>query len=146
MVLLRHFDADARLLGGYAIVGGQIPLATGAALAISYRGGIQAGVRPTAWASARFEMHRYGLCNRFRWRCPCGADYVVGMVKLTLKWLEACRQRSPTTIDRVLALLGWRLSPKARSEHRPNSNAPAGNGGVRCPGPAGKAEVGRDGV
>jgi pyruvate dehydrogenase E1 component alpha subunit len=32
------FDAKARLLGGYAIVGGQIPLATGAALAIAYRG------------------------------------------------------------------------------------------------------------
>jgi pyruvate dehydrogenase E1 component subunit alpha len=32
------FDAEARLLGGYAIVGGQIPLATGAALAINYRG------------------------------------------------------------------------------------------------------------
>ncbi len=31
------FDAKARLLGGYAIVGGQIPLATGAALAIAYR-------------------------------------------------------------------------------------------------------------
>ncbi len=31
------FDADLRLLGGYGIVGGQIPLATGAALAISYR-------------------------------------------------------------------------------------------------------------
>ena len=33
------FDAEARLLGGYAIVGGQIPLATGAAQAIRYRGG-----------------------------------------------------------------------------------------------------------
>ena len=33
------FDADARLLGGYGIVGGQVPLATGAALAIDYRGG-----------------------------------------------------------------------------------------------------------
>ncbi len=32
------FDKDARLLGGYAIVGGQIPLATGAAQAIAYRG------------------------------------------------------------------------------------------------------------
>jgi pyruvate dehydrogenase E1 component alpha subunit len=32
------FDAEARLLGGYAIVGGQIPLATGAGLAINYRG------------------------------------------------------------------------------------------------------------
>ncbi|MFI6831660.1 pyruvate dehydrogenase (acetyl-transferring) E1 component subunit alpha [Kribbella sp. NPDC050241] len=33
------FDAQARLLGGYGIVGGQLPLATGAALAIAYRGG-----------------------------------------------------------------------------------------------------------
>jgi pyruvate dehydrogenase E1 component subunit alpha len=33
------FDVGARLLGGYAIVGGQIPLATGAAQAIAYRGG-----------------------------------------------------------------------------------------------------------
>jgi len=33
------YDAGARLLGGYAIVGGQIPLATGAAQAIAYRGG-----------------------------------------------------------------------------------------------------------
>jgi len=32
------FDAKARLMGGYAIVGGQIPLATGAGLAITYRG------------------------------------------------------------------------------------------------------------
>ncbi|MFB4308847.1 pyruvate dehydrogenase (acetyl-transferring) E1 component subunit alpha [Actinomadura sp. GTD37] len=33
------FDAEARLLGGYGIVGGQLPLATGAALAVSYKGG-----------------------------------------------------------------------------------------------------------
>lgn len=32
------FDAAAGLMGGYAIVGGQIPLATGAAHAIAYRG------------------------------------------------------------------------------------------------------------
>src|SRR5690349_1647963 len=33
------FDRRARMLGGYGIVGGQIPLATGAALALTYRGG-----------------------------------------------------------------------------------------------------------
>jgi pyruvate dehydrogenase E1 component alpha subunit len=33
------FDAEARLLGGYGIVGGQVPLATGAALAVDYRDG-----------------------------------------------------------------------------------------------------------
>ena len=32
------FDVRARLLGGYGIVGGQLPLAAGAALAIAYRG------------------------------------------------------------------------------------------------------------
>jgi pyruvate dehydrogenase E1 component alpha subunit len=35
------YDTKTRLLGGYAIVGGQLPLATGAALAISYRGGTE---------------------------------------------------------------------------------------------------------
>ena len=33
------FDMENRLLGGYGIVGGQIPLATGAAFALAYRGG-----------------------------------------------------------------------------------------------------------
>jgi pyruvate dehydrogenase E1 component alpha subunit len=32
------FDVQARLLGGYGIVGGQMPPATGAALALTYRG------------------------------------------------------------------------------------------------------------
>jgi pyruvate dehydrogenase E1 component alpha subunit len=36
---MHMFDVSARLMGGYGIVGGQVPLATGAALAISYRGG-----------------------------------------------------------------------------------------------------------
>lgn len=31
------FDADARFMGGYAIVGGQLPLATGAGLAIAHK-------------------------------------------------------------------------------------------------------------
>ncbi len=33
------FDANLRMLGGYGIVGGQLPPATGAALALTYRGG-----------------------------------------------------------------------------------------------------------
>jgi len=32
------FDADAHFMGGYAIVGGQLPLATGAAYALKYQG------------------------------------------------------------------------------------------------------------
>jgi pyruvate dehydrogenase E1 component alpha subunit len=36
---MHMFDVDARFMGGYGIVGGQVPLATGTALAIDYRGG-----------------------------------------------------------------------------------------------------------
>ncbi|MEV5749438.1 pyruvate dehydrogenase (acetyl-transferring) E1 component subunit alpha [Actinoallomurus sp. NPDC052308] len=36
---MHMFDLESRLLGGYGIVGGQLPLATGAALAVSYKGG-----------------------------------------------------------------------------------------------------------
>lgn len=36
---MHMFDVERRLLGGYGIVGGQLPLATGAALAIDYRDG-----------------------------------------------------------------------------------------------------------
>src|SRR5215472_16031965 len=32
------FDIEKRFMGGYAIVGGQVPLATGAAFAVAYRG------------------------------------------------------------------------------------------------------------
>ncbi|WP_084467163.1 pyruvate dehydrogenase (acetyl-transferring) E1 component subunit alpha [Nocardia arthritidis] len=35
---MHMYDTTTRLLGGYAIVGGQVPLAVGAALAIDYRG------------------------------------------------------------------------------------------------------------
>lgn len=35
---MHMYDTATRLLGGYAIVGGQVPLAIGAALAIDYRG------------------------------------------------------------------------------------------------------------
>lgn len=38
---MHMFDVEAGLLGGYGIVGGQVPLATGAALAVDYRSGDQ---------------------------------------------------------------------------------------------------------
>ena len=34
---MHMFDSEVRMLGGYGIVGGQIPIATGAALAVDYR-------------------------------------------------------------------------------------------------------------
>jgi len=41
---MHMFDIATRFMGGYGIVGGQLPLATGAALAIDYRGGSEAVV------------------------------------------------------------------------------------------------------
>ncbi|MEU5950287.1 pyruvate dehydrogenase (acetyl-transferring) E1 component subunit alpha [Micromonospora sp. NPDC047465] len=41
---MHMFDIASRFMGGYGIVGGQVPLATGAALAIDYRGGTEAAV------------------------------------------------------------------------------------------------------
>jgi pyruvate dehydrogenase E1 component alpha subunit len=41
---MHMFDLPHRLMGGYGIVGGQLPLAVGAALAIDYRGGTEAVV------------------------------------------------------------------------------------------------------
>ncbi len=39
---MHFFDLDVHFMGGYGIVGGQVPLATGTALAIDYRGGTEA--------------------------------------------------------------------------------------------------------
>ncbi|BBA96422.1 putative pyruvate dehydrogenase [Actinacidiphila reveromycinica] len=41
---MHMFDVASRFMGGYGIVGGQVPLATGAALAVDYRGGTEAVV------------------------------------------------------------------------------------------------------
>lgn len=41
---MHMFDIATRFMGGYGIVGGQVPLATGTALAIDYRGGTEAVV------------------------------------------------------------------------------------------------------
>ncbi|MFB4195533.1 pyruvate dehydrogenase (acetyl-transferring) E1 component subunit alpha [Streptomyces carpaticus] len=41
---MHMFDIGTRFMGGYGIVGGQVPLATGAALAIDYRGGTEAAM------------------------------------------------------------------------------------------------------
>lgn len=39
---MHMFDVASRFMGGYGIVGGQVPLATGVALAVQYRGGSEA--------------------------------------------------------------------------------------------------------
>jgi pyruvate dehydrogenase E1 component alpha subunit len=65
------FDMKARLLGGYGIVGGQIPPATGAALALTYHG--QPG--PEAEAVCVYWVMERRISAHFTSRStslPCG--------------------------------------------------------------------------
>src|SRR5579875_1164244 len=55
------FDASLRLMGGYGIVGGQIPPATGAALAIAYRSGPRAGQRSRHVPDGRRDHEHRGV-------------------------------------------------------------------------------------
>lgn len=64
------FDAEARLLGGYGIVGGQLPLATGAALAIDYRGGSEAVVCIMGDGTTNIGAFHESLNLAAIWRLP----------------------------------------------------------------------------
>lgn len=71
---MHMYDTATRLLGGYAIVGGQVPLAIGAALAIDYRDGddvvvCQMGRAPptSAPSTSRSISRRCGGCRWCSW-------------------------------------------------------------------------------
>ncbi|MFF8816845.1 pyruvate dehydrogenase (acetyl-transferring) E1 component subunit alpha [Leucobacter sp. NPDC015123] len=64
------FDVEARLLGGYGIVGGQLPLATGAALAIDYRGGREAVVCIMGDGTTNIGAFHESLNLAAIWRLP----------------------------------------------------------------------------
>lgn len=64
------FDIEARLLGGYGIVGGQLPLATGAALAIDYRGGPEAVVCIMGDGTTNIGAFHESLNLAAIWRLP----------------------------------------------------------------------------
>ncbi|GAA2840339.1 pyruvate dehydrogenase (acetyl-transferring) E1 component subunit alpha [Leucobacter komagatae] len=64
------FDVEARLLGGYGIVGGQLPLATGAALAIDYRGGPEAVVCIMGDGTTNIGAFHESLNLAAIWRLP----------------------------------------------------------------------------
>jgi pyruvate dehydrogenase E1 component alpha subunit len=64
------FDLQHRLMGGYGIVGGQLPLATGAALAIDYRGGDEAVVATMGDGAANIGAFHESLNIAALWRLP----------------------------------------------------------------------------
>jgi len=64
------FDMDARLLGGYGIVGGQLPLATGAALAVDYRSGEEAVVCVMGDGTTNIGAFHESLNIAALWKLP----------------------------------------------------------------------------
>src|SRR4051812_1151549 len=64
------FDAEKRLMGGYAIVGGQLPLATGAGLAIRRRGQDDAVVCQMGDATTNIGAFHESLNLAALWKLP----------------------------------------------------------------------------
>ncbi len=67
---MHMFDVTHRLLGGYGIVGGQIPLATGAALAIDYRGGREVVMCTMGDGTANIGAFHESLNIAALWKLP----------------------------------------------------------------------------
>ncbi len=64
------FDTKARLLGGYAIVGGQLPVAVGVGLAIDYRGGDEVVMVQMGDATTNIGAFHESLNLAQLWRLP----------------------------------------------------------------------------
>ncbi len=67
---MHMFDVEARFMGGYAIVGGQLPLATGAAFAISYRGGDEVVLCQMGDATTNIGAFHESLNLAQLWKLP----------------------------------------------------------------------------
>jgi pyruvate dehydrogenase E1 component subunit alpha len=67
---MHMFDVTHRLLGGYGIVGGQLPLATGAALAIDYRGADDVVMCTLGDGTAAIGAFHESLNIAALWRLP----------------------------------------------------------------------------
>jgi pyruvate dehydrogenase E1 component alpha subunit len=65
------FDVDLRFLGGHAIVGGHLPLSTGAAFAVKYRGGDQVSVCFFGEAAVNNGAFHEALNMAALWKLPC---------------------------------------------------------------------------
>jgi pyruvate dehydrogenase E1 component alpha subunit len=64
------FDVESRFMGGYAIVGGQLPLATGAGLAISYKGGDEVVLCQMGDATTNIGAWHESLNIAALWKLP----------------------------------------------------------------------------
>lgn len=67
---MHMFDPGVRFMGGYGIVGGQVPLATGTALAIDYRGGTEAVMCLMGDGTTNIGAFHESLNIAALWRLP----------------------------------------------------------------------------
>ena len=67
---MHMFDPSVRFMGGYGIVGGQVPLATGTALAIDYRGGPEAVMCLMGDGTTNIGAFHESLNIAALWRLP----------------------------------------------------------------------------
>jgi pyruvate dehydrogenase E1 component alpha subunit len=99
------FDADKRLMGGYAIVGGQLPVATGAGLAIVRQGRDDVVVCQMGDATTNIGAFHESLNIAALWKLPLvyvivnngfgmGTSVEAGSAEPEL-WKKACAYRTP---------------------------------------------------
>jgi pyruvate dehydrogenase E1 component alpha subunit len=93
------FDADHRVMGGHAIVGGHIPLATGTAFAAKYEGKPQVTVCFFGEAAVNIGTFHESLNMASLWKLPC--IYIV----------ENNRYGMGTAIERASAI--WDVAQRA---------------------------------
>ncbi|MEU7632598.1 pyruvate dehydrogenase (acetyl-transferring) E1 component subunit alpha [Nocardia sp. NPDC049220] len=67
---MHMFDTATRLLGGYGIVGGQLPLAVGAAMAVDYRGGDDVVICQMGDGTTNIGAFHESLNLAALWRLP----------------------------------------------------------------------------
>jgi pyruvate dehydrogenase E1 component alpha subunit len=132
------FDPEHNLLGGYGIVGGQIPLATGAAFALAYRGGPGPGAPAVMClmgdAATNIGAFHESLNLAALWRLPVvyvivnnqlGMGTPVGAASAEPElWKRGCAYRMPgQRVDGndVLAVRDAARAAldRARGEHQP---------------------------
>jgi pyruvate dehydrogenase E1 component alpha subunit len=99
------FDVERRFLGGHAIVGGHIPLVTGAAFAIKYRGGDQVAVAFFGEAAVNTGSFHEALNMAALWKLP--AVYIC----------ENNRYGMGTALERAAAL--WDIAARTCSYDMP---------------------------
>jgi len=99
------FDAERHFLGGHAIVGGHIPLVTGAAFAIKYKGGDQVAVGFFGEAAVNTGSFHEALNMAALWKLP--AVYIC----------ENNRYGMGTALERAAAL--WDIAARTCSYDMP---------------------------